>query len=75
MPVEQRDTHTVVYFSCDRDVAGVTKVNQLAEKQIRSCLVERSPSRRRTAVWGIHRAEALHHSGRNERTLIDKHVR
>jgi hypothetical protein len=30
MFVEQRDTAAVVYLSCDRDVVGVTKVNQLA---------------------------------------------
>ena len=30
MLVEQRDTAAVVYLSCDRDVVGVTKVNQLA---------------------------------------------
>ena len=32
MLVEQRDIHAVVYLdlSCDRDVVGVTKVNQLA---------------------------------------------
>jgi hypothetical protein len=30
MLVEQWDIHAVVYLSCDRDVVGVTKVNQLA---------------------------------------------
>jgi hypothetical protein len=48
MLVEQWDIHAVVYLSCDRDVVGVTKVNQLAAARAMESAAGRPSGQQRT---------------------------